>query len=118
MATPARSLRILGAALAALLTVALHASAQQAIIVVRHAEKADQTPDTALSGAGKARAKALGCRLQAAAPEERRRDCQPSRPAGLQPAARLESSVPPVTPVDDRRPMLFDRVSRSCVRST
>ena len=42
----ARSIRILGAALAALLTIAAHAAAQQAIIVVRHAEKADQTPDT------------------------------------------------------------------------
>ncbi len=57
---------ILGAAMAVLLTIALDASAQQAVIVVRHAEKADQTPDTALSAQGKARAKSLADLLRGA----------------------------------------------------
>ena len=52
-------MRVFGPAVALLLTAASHAAAQQAVIVVRHAEKADQTPDTALSPKGRARAKAL-----------------------------------------------------------
>jgi len=52
-------MRVFGPAAALLLTAASHAAAQQAVIVVRHAEKADQTPDTALSPKGRARAKAL-----------------------------------------------------------
>ena len=59
MLTRARFMRILGPAVAVLLMAAGDAPAQQAVIVVRHAEKADQTPDTALSPAGGARAKAL-----------------------------------------------------------
>jgi broad specificity phosphatase PhoE len=39
------------------------AFAQQALIVVRHAEKADQTTDTHLSQAGQARARALAALL-------------------------------------------------------
>lgn len=66
MFTRARLTRILGAASVALLTIVPQASAQQAIIVVRHAEKADQTPDTALSMRGKARAKALADLLRGA----------------------------------------------------
>ncbi|MEO5823553.1 MAG: histidine phosphatase family protein [Vicinamibacteraceae bacterium] len=66
MLTRARLTRILVAAIAAVLTAALHASAQQAVIVVRHAEKADQTPDTALSAKGRARAKALADLLRSA----------------------------------------------------
>ena len=66
MLTRARFMRILGPALAVLLTAAPDAAAQQAVIVVRHAEKADQTPDTALSARGRARAKALADLLRGA----------------------------------------------------
>jgi phosphohistidine phosphatase SixA len=59
-------MRILGPAVAVLLTAASHAAAQQAVIVVRHAEKADQTPDTALSARGRARAQALADLLRGA----------------------------------------------------
>jgi phosphohistidine phosphatase SixA len=66
MPTRARFMRILGPAVAVLLTAALDAAAQQAVIVVRHAEKADQTSDTALSSQGEARAKALADLLRGA----------------------------------------------------
>src|SRR6187397_2732248 len=66
MPTRTRLTGMLGAAVAILLTAASHAAAQQAVIVVRHAEKADQSPDTALSAKGRARAKALADLLRGA----------------------------------------------------
>jgi phosphohistidine phosphatase SixA len=66
MLTRARFLRIVGPAVALLITAASQAAAQQAVIVVRHAEKADQTPDAALSAKGRARAKALADLLRGA----------------------------------------------------
>ena len=53
MLTRARFMRMLGPAVAVPDGGAC-AVAQQAVIVVRHAEKADQTPDTALSPRGRA----------------------------------------------------------------
>jgi phosphohistidine phosphatase SixA len=66
MFTRARFMRILGPAVAVLLTAATYAAAQQAVIVVRHAEKADQTRDAALSPTGRTRAKALADLLRGA----------------------------------------------------
>ncbi len=57
---------MLGAALAAVVAAAVDAAAQQAVIVVRHAEKADQTRDSPLSTAGQARARALAHLLRGA----------------------------------------------------
>ena len=66
MLTRIRFMRIAGPVVAVLLTAASHAAAQQAVIVVRHAEKADQTPDTRLSARGRARAQALADLLRGA----------------------------------------------------
>ena len=66
MLTRARFMRMLGAAVAVLLTAVSYAAAQQAVIVVRHAERADQTPDSALSAKGQVRAKALADLLRGA----------------------------------------------------
>src|SRR5215213_4822262 len=66
MLAQGRSTGMLGAALAVLLTAASSASAQQAVIVVRHAEKVDQAADAALSAKGRARAKALADLLRGA----------------------------------------------------
>jgi broad specificity phosphatase PhoE len=57
---------VMAAVMAAVIATAIDAAAQQAVIVVRHAEKADQTPDTALSPTGQARAKALADLLRSA----------------------------------------------------
>jgi broad specificity phosphatase PhoE len=55
----ARWMRGLASAALLLVAAASDAAAQQAVIVVRHAEKADQSSDAALSLEGLARAKAL-----------------------------------------------------------
>ena len=47
-----------------LLSVATPALAQKAIVVVRHAEKVDESADPALSAAGIARAEALALALK------------------------------------------------------
>jgi phosphohistidine phosphatase SixA len=65
MPTRAGFVRILGSTVL-LLILALPASAQQAVIVVRHAEKADQTSDSALNPEGRERAKALADLLRGA----------------------------------------------------
>jgi 2,3-bisphosphoglycerate-dependent phosphoglycerate mutase len=61
------SLRCLfqGAALGALLVTTTPVFAQKAIVVVRHAERLDQSADSALSAAGTARAEALARALKA-----------------------------------------------------
>ena len=66
MLTRSRFIEVLGPALALLLAAAPGADAQQAVIVVRHAEKADQTADAPLSDKGRARAKALADLLRGA----------------------------------------------------
>lgn len=55
--------RLRAACLAILVLVAAPASAQRAVILVRHAEKVDQSKDAALSPAGHVRAKALASLL-------------------------------------------------------
>lgn len=51
-------------AAAALLLAALPARAQEMLLLVRHAEKVDNSKDAALSAAGAARAKALAAKLR------------------------------------------------------
>jgi phosphohistidine phosphatase SixA len=66
MLRTARFTRALGAAALLVLAAAGHALAQQAVFVVRHAEKADQSDDTALSDEGQRRALALAELLRSA----------------------------------------------------
>jgi broad specificity phosphatase PhoE len=66
MLTTAWFTRMCGAAALLVLAAAGPALAQQAVFVVRHAEKADQSDDAALSAAGKRRAVALAELLRSA----------------------------------------------------
>ena len=66
MLRTARFAYSLGAAALLVLAAAGPALAQQALFVVRHAEKADQSDDAALSDAGRRRARALAELLRAA----------------------------------------------------
>jgi phosphohistidine phosphatase SixA len=66
MLRTARFTRALGIAALLVLAAAGYAQAQQAVFVVRHAEKADQSDDAELSDAGKRRAAALAELLRGA----------------------------------------------------
>ena len=66
MLTTASFTRACGVAALLVLAASGPALAQQAVFVVRHAEKADQSDDTALSAAGRRRAVALADLLRSA----------------------------------------------------
>jgi phosphohistidine phosphatase SixA len=66
MPTPFRSLRISVLVVVAGVLTAASAAAQQAVIVVRHAERADQSTDSPLSEAGQQRARVLAETLRGA----------------------------------------------------
>lgn len=65
MRPSAHRLALAASAALALTTLAAPVVAQKAIVVVRHAEKADQSTDPVLSAGGTARAEALGKALAA-----------------------------------------------------
>lgn len=100
-----------GAAAAVVLATAIPARAQKAVLLVRHAEKVDESRDPPLSAAGKARALALARHLRTAGVKAIYVTQYQRTALTAAPLAAAAGLRPIVLPADERQ-QLVDRIRK------